>query len=106
MAPAKEGGPGWADGASTPRSSGSEPRSWCWTVAAAFGRSPGELGINHETLRDWVAADRRQRADGPAALSADGRMELARLRRKVAELELEREILREAAVFFVRGTGR
>ncbi len=52
----------------------------------------GELGVNHETLRNWVAAERRLRADGPAALSADERMELARLRRKVAELELEREI--------------
>ena len=54
----------------------------------------GELGINHETLRNWVAAERRQRADGPAALTADERLELARLRRKVAELELEREIRR------------
>ena len=58
----------------------------------------GELGINHETLRNWVAAERRERADGPAALTADERMELARLRRKVAELELEREILKKAAV--------
>jgi transposase len=31
----------------------------------------GELGINHEALRNWVAVERRQRADGPAALSAD-----------------------------------
>ncbi|MBY3555572.1 transposase [Modestobacter lapidis] len=28
----------------------------------------GELGNNHEKLRNWVAAERRQRADGPAAL--------------------------------------
>jgi transposase len=54
----------------------------------------GELGINHETLRNWVAAERRERADVPAALTADDRMELARLRHKVAELELKREILK------------
>jgi GNAT superfamily N-acetyltransferase len=27
----------------------------------------GELEVNHETLRNWVAAERRQRADGPTA---------------------------------------
>ena len=32
-----------------------------------------ELRVNHETLRNWVAAERRQRAEGPAALSADER---------------------------------
>jgi transposase len=65
-----------------------------------------ELGINHETLRNWVAAERRPRADGPAALSADECMEFARLRRKVAELALEREILTRAAVFLTRETDR
>jgi transposase len=54
----------------------------------------GEPGINHETLRNWLAAKRRERADGPAALTADERLELARLRREVAELELEWEILK------------
>jgi transposase len=66
----------------------------------------GELGINHETLRNWVTAERRDRADVTAALSADERIELARLRRTVDELELEREILKKAAVFFARETGR
>ncbi len=55
----------------------------------------GELGVNHETLRTWVAAERRARAAGPAASGADERLELARLRRKVAELELEPEILKK-----------
>ncbi len=66
----------------------------------------GELGVNHETLRNWVAAERRQRADGPAALSADERFELARLRRKVAELELEREILKKPRSSTLQAQGR
>jgi len=56
-----------------------------------------ELGINHETLHNWVTKARRDRAAGPAALSSDERLELVRLRRKVAELEVG-EILQQAAV--------
>jgi transposase len=59
-----------------------------------------ELGINHETLRSWVTKARRERATGPAALNSDERLEVAPLRRKVAQLEVEREILKKAAVFF------
>jgi len=68
-----------------------------------FGR---ELGVNHETLRGWVQMLRRERRDGPAAVRGDDRLELARLRRRVAELELEKKILRKAAVFFARETDR
>src|SRR5687768_12140025 len=87
MASAKEGGPGWAGGASTSRSSGSEPQTWCWTAGAAFARSSASSGINHETLRYWVAAERRERADVPAASSANGGWSWPRLRRNAAELE-------------------
>ena len=69
-----------------------------------------ELGVNHETLRNWVAAMRKERASPGGPISPDERAELVRLRRKVAELELEleleKEILRIAAVFFAKETGR
>lgn len=71
-----------------------------------------ELGVNHETLRAWV--NTAKRADGRAAarddrqggLSADERDELRRLRSKVAELELEKDILRKAAQYFAKEMGR
>ncbi|GLY05493.1 MULTISPECIES: transposase [Actinoplanes] len=71
-----------------------------------------ELGVNHETLRNWVAAAKRadeQRAGvgRPAGdeLSGAERDELRRLRKTVAELELEKEILRKAAACFAREMG-
>ncbi len=66
-----------------------------------------DLGINEGTLGNWVAKDRVAREGAePGQLDADERAELARLRRRVAELELEKEILKKAAVFFARETGR
>jgi transposase len=70
-----------------------------------------ELGVNHETLRGWVNAAKR--GDESAAsgrddneLSPGERDELRRLRRKVAELELEKDILRKAAQYFAKEMGR
>ncbi|MGC4851888.1 transposase [Micromonospora sp. DT4] len=71
-----------------------------------------ELGVNHETLRNWVnaakAADAagRGRSHGEEPVSADEREELRRLRKKVAELEVEKEILRKAAAYFAKEMGR
>ena len=74
-----------------------------------------ELGLNRETLRQWVKAERDARAAGggrrgrPAEsgqLSGDEREELKRLRKQVAELQLEKEILRKAAAYFAKEMGR
>ena len=70
-----------------------------------------ELGVNHETLRGWVSAAKRaeQTPTGQAGVgqvSAAERDELNRLRKKVAELELEKEILRKAAQYFAKEMGR
>lgn len=71
-----------------------------------------ELGVNHETLRGWVSAAKRADERKRAGRSTDGgelsgaeRDELRRLRRKVAELELEKEILRKAAAYFAKEMG-
>ena len=71
-----------------------------------------ELGVNHETLRNWVNAARTGptlqagRGRPEDELSVDERDELRRLRTKVAELELEKEILRKAAQYFAKEMGR
>jgi transposase len=72
-----------------------------------------ELGVTRETLRLWVKAERAARetmagrgrsAENP--VSADEREELKRLRKRVAELELEKDILRKAAAYFAKEMGR
>jgi transposase len=64
----------------------------------------GELGVNDQTLRNWLFAaegDAGERAE----LSIDDREELNRLRRRVRVLEQERDILKKAAAWFAKETG-
>ncbi len=60
-----------------------------------------DLGIDPDTLRRWlrqadVDAGRRQ------GMTTDEKAELARLRREVALLREERDILQKAAAYFAR----
>lgn len=66
-----------------------------------------DLGINHETLRTWIRADDEQRTGQPAATEAapvSAEDENTALRRRVRELEEERDILRKAAKYFAGET--
>ena len=56
------------------------------------------------TIRNWVKQadlDEGRRSDG---LTTDEREELARLRREVKRLKMEREILAKAAAWFAQET--
>jgi transposase len=62
------------------------------------------LGVSQQSLRNWVKQtqlDLRERDDG---LTSDEREELRRLRREVARLKQERDILKRATAFFARET--
>ncbi|MEU1623075.1 IS3 family transposase [Streptomyces sp. NPDC005722] len=79
----------------------SRPEATIRSVAA-------DLGINPETLRNWVRAagasrPRGRRAEAPTEPPTPMEAENAALRKKVRELEEEREILRKAAKYFGRG---
>ena len=60
-----------------------------------------ELGIHDGTLGNWVNADRRRREGGNGTLSQDERAELAQLRRQVAELQMERDVLKRSVALWV-----
>ncbi|MFE5549888.1 transposase [Streptomyces sp. NPDC056534] len=64
-----------------------------------------DLGVSPETLRNWVRAagasrPRGRRAGEPTEPPTPLEAESAALRKKVRELEGEREILRKAAKYF------
>lgn len=81
--------------------------------AVALVRSSGrpiaqiakELGVGESNLSYWLAKDHQKRVTAdPERFAAEVAEsdEVKRLRRKVAELEVEREILKRSMVFWVK----
>jgi transposase len=79
---------------------------------ATIARIADDLGVNRETLRSWVRLDDQRRGVGgssapvvrPGQAPASVEDENAELRRRVRELEEERDILRKAARYFAGET--
>ena len=67
-----------------------------------IARVARELGVNEGTLGNWVTEDRKRREGGDAALDKDERAELARLRRKCAELEMRCDVLKRSVALWVQ----
>jgi transposase len=76
------------------------------------GRDPADLAREFEpsaqAIRNWVARADRGESRGASkndVLTLAEREELARLRREVRQLRLERDILSKAAAWFARESG-
>jgi transposase len=77
------------------------------TTGISLAQAGRDLGVNPETLRNWVKQAKIDRGQGPAgALTTAEREEFTKLRRRVLELEQERSILLKATVFFAKETTR
>lgn len=61
-----------------------------------------DLDLTQSALRTWVERARADRSKGKTGLTTAEREELAKLRKQVRELTMERDILKEAAVIFAK----
>jgi transposase len=61
-----------------------------------------DLDLSASALRVWVERARADRTKGRTGLTTAEREELAKLRKEVRELRMERDILKEAAVLFAK----
>ena len=66
------------------------------------GRVARELDLTESALRNWVDQARADRTKGRTGLTTEEREELRRLRQEIRVLRPEREILKNAAAFFVK----
>lgn len=81
--------------------------------AVRLGQSVGipaasqRLGISDSALRKWdkIVRQRGESAFVQVQAEQDGAAELRRLRARVSELEMEREILKKATAFFAKENG-
>ena len=64
-----------------------------------------DLGIHAGTLGNWIKKERLDRADY-GQLDEDGMAELVRLRKEVAELRMERDVLKRSVVLWVKEATR
>lgn len=70
----------------------------------SIAQAARDLDLNYNVLRNWV---RDYEADSNVAFPGHGKMkpeqeEIARLRKEVAKLKMERDILKKAAAYFAR----
>jgi transposase len=70
----------------------------------SLAQTARELGVNAETLRSWVNTAKKAQEAPPDR--PDDSDEVRALRKRVAELEVEKDILRKAAAYFAKEMDR
>ena len=78
-----------------------ELRAESGSARGTLARVGERLGINPETLRNWVEKAEVDSGQRPGTTS-DGRKRIAELEREVRELRRANEILKAASAYFAR----
>lgn len=60
-----------------------------------------DMGVSGTGIRRWIAAEEGESDSAPVSQRAES-VELAQLRKKLAEMEKENDVLRRAAAYFAR----
>jgi transposase len=63
-----------------------------------------ELAVYESSLGRWAAQERTRRGDTDDGLSSDERARLRELEREVADLRMERDLLKRSVAFWVKET--
>jgi transposase len=62
-----------------------------------------DLDLTETAFRKWVEQAKADKGHGkPGALTSEERAELSQLRKRVRQLEMERDLLKNAAAFFAK----
>ena len=68
-----------------------------------FGAVAEDLGLNEQTLRNWVKAAKAGKLNPAGAKKVTPeQMELSRMRAENAQLRMENEILKKATAYFAK----
>jgi transposase len=70
--------------------------------AAPIARTAKDLGISESCLRNWLAQADADEGSSPLKATSAEKKEIAELRRKNRQLEMENDILKRAAAYFAR----
>ncbi len=89
----------------TIRSFGPGRCALCWRPGNRLPRWPGISGVHAGTLGNWLKKERLDRHDN-GQLDEDSMAELVRLRKEVAELRMERDVLKRSVVLWVKEATR
>jgi transposase len=72
------------------------------TSDKSLGEVAAELGISRSCLQNWIRQDKADASDGSSGLSTTEKKELAELRKRNRQLEMENDVLKRAAAYFAR----